>query len=137
MFIPQIWETQQLATNQIHFPLTFHFTIAPIVFSADYLFALVVAPLALLGVAALLRFTNIGVAVRASAESADRASLLGVPVKRLQTVVWAVAGLLSFTGVFLQAGIQGLPVISTLNLSVLLAALAALMLGNLVDLLGL
>ena len=35
---------------------------------------------------------------------------------------------------FLQAGIQGLPVITTLNLTVLLAALAALMLGNLVDL---
>jgi branched-chain amino acid transport system permease protein len=133
VFIPQIWG-QQPATNQIHFPLTFHFTIAPIVFSADYLVALVVAPLALLGVAALLRFTNIGVAVRASAESADRASLLGVPVKRLQTLVWAVAGLLSFTGVFLQVGIQGLPVISSVNLSVLLAALAALMLGNLVDL---
>ncbi len=103
-------------------------------FSADYLVALVVAPAALLGVAAMLRFTSIGVAIRASAESADRASLLGVPVKRLQTIVWSVAALLSFTGVFLQAGILGLPVISTLNLSVLLAALAALMLGNLVDL---
>jgi branched-chain amino acid transport system permease protein len=133
VFIPMIWG-QQPATNQIHFPLTIQFTIEPIVFSADYLVALIVAPLALLGVAALLRFTSIGVAVRASAESADRASLLGVPVKRLQTVVWSVAGLLSFTGVFLQAGIQGLPVISTLNLSVLLAALAALMLGNLIDL---
>ena len=133
VFIPMIWG-QQPATNQVHFPLTVHFTIEPIVFSADYLVALIVAPLALAGVAALLRFTSIGVAIRASAESADRASLLGVPVKRLQTVVWSVAALLSFTGVFLQAGIQGLPVISTLNLSVLLAALAALMLGNLVDL---
>jgi branched-chain amino acid transport system permease protein len=133
VFIPMIWG-QQPATNQIHFPLTFHFTIEPIVFSADYLVALVVAPAALLGVAVMLRFTSIGVAIRASAESADRASLLGVPVKRLQTVVWSVAALLSFIGVFLQAGIQGLPVISTLNLSVLLAALAALMLGNLVDL---
>jgi branched-chain amino acid transport system permease protein len=133
VFIPMIWG-QQPATNQVHFPLTVHFTIEPIVFSADYLVALIVSPLALAGVAALLRFTSIGVAIRASAESADRASLLGVPVKRLQTVVWSVAALLSFTGVFLQAGIQGLPVISTLNLSVLLAALAALMLGNLVDL---
>lgn len=133
VLIPMIWG-QQPANNQIHFPLSFHFTIEPIVFSADYVVALIVGPLALLGVAALLRFTSIGVAVRASAESADRASLLGVPVKRLQTVVWSVAALLSFTGVFLQAGIQGLPVISTLNLSVLLAALAALMLGNLVDL---
>jgi branched-chain amino acid transport system permease protein len=133
VFIPMIWG-QQPAPNQVHFPLTFHFTIQPIVFSADYLVALVVAPAALLGVAAMLRFTSIGVAIRASAESAERASLLGVPVKRLQTVVWSFAALLSFAGIFLQAGIQGLPVISTLNLSVLLAALAALMLGNLVDL---
>jgi branched-chain amino acid transport system permease protein len=133
VLIPEIWGKQP-ASNQIHFPLTVHFTIEPIVFSADYLVAIVVAPLALLAVAMLLRFTSIGIAVRASAESADLAGVLGVPVKRLQTVVWAVAGLLSFTGVFLQAGIQGLPVISGLNFSVLLAALAALMLGNLVDL---
>jgi branched-chain amino acid transport system permease protein len=133
VLIPEIWGKQP-ASNQIHFPLTFHFTIEPIVFSADYLVAVVVAPLALLAVAMLLRFTSIGIAVRASAESADLAGVLGVPVKRLQTVVWAVAALLSFTGVFLEAGIQGLPVISGLNFSVLLAALAALMLGNLVDL---
>lgn len=133
IFIPAIWG-QQPAASQIHFPLSFHFTIQPIVFSSDDLVAVIVAPLAMLGVAALLRFTSIGVAIRASAESADRASMLGVPVKRLQTAVWAVAALLSFTGVFLQAGIQGLPVISGLNLDVLLAALAALMLGNMVDL---
>jgi branched-chain amino acid transport system permease protein len=133
IFIPMIWG-QQPTANQIHFPLNFHFTIQPIVFSADYLVAIIVGPLAMLGVAALLRFTSVGVAIRASAESADRASMLGVPVKRLQTVVWSVAALLSFTGVFLQAGISGLPVISGLNLTVLLAALAALTLGNLVDL---
>ncbi len=82
----------------------------------------------------LLRYTNIGIAIRASAERSDRASLLGVPVKRLQTVVWAMAALLSFIGVFLQAGILGLPVVTTLDLSVLLASLAALMLGKLTDL---
>ena len=32
--------------------------------------------------------TNTGIAVRASAESADRAMLLGIPVKRVQTIVW-------------------------------------------------
>jgi branched-chain amino acid transport system permease protein len=133
IFIPMIWGHQPTA-NQIHFPFRFHFTIQPIVFSADYLVAVIVAPIAMLGVAALLRFTSIGIAIRASAESADRASMLGVPVKRLQTVVWSAAALLSFTAVFLQAGIQGLPVVSSLNLTVLLAGLAALMLGNLVDL---
>src|SRR5258708_8705595 len=118
-----IWG-QQPATNQVHFPLTVHFTIEPIVFSADYLVALIVAPLALAGVAALLRFTSIGVAIRASAESADRASLLGVPVKRLQTVVWSVAALPSFTGVFLQPRTPDLPPLSTLTLTSLLAPLA-------------
>ena len=34
--------------------------------------------------------------MRASADSVDRAGLLGVPVKRLHTVVWALAGLLAF-----------------------------------------
>ena len=34
---------------------------------------------------------NIGVAVRASAERADRAATLGIPVRRLHTIVWTVA----------------------------------------------
>ena len=72
VFIPMIWGKQPTA-NQIHFPLSFHFTIQPIVFSSDYVVALIVAPLAMLGVAALLRFTSIGVAVRASAERSSRA----------------------------------------------------------------
>jgi branched-chain amino acid transport system permease protein len=133
VLIPLIWGKNPSAA-QAHFPLSFHFTIEPIVFSADHLAAIIVAPLALAGVALLLRFTSVGIAIRASAESADRASLLGIPVKRLQTVVWAVAGLLSFTGLFLQAGISGLPVGVGLDLGVLLAALAALILGNMVDL---
>jgi branched-chain amino acid transport system permease protein len=133
ILIPLIWDKRP-TTNLVHVPLTIHFTIEPIVFSADHVVALVVAPLALAGIAMLLRYTNIGIAIRASAERSDRASLLGVPVKRLQTVVWALAALLSFVGVFLQAGILGLPVIQTLNLSVLLASLAALMLGKLTDL---
>jgi branched-chain amino acid transport system permease protein len=131
--IPLIWGKRP-TTNLIHVPFTFNFTIEPIVFSADHLVALIVAPLSLLAVAMWLRFTDVGIAVRASAERSDRASLLGVPVKRLQTVVWAAAALLSFVGVFLQAGILGLPVIDSLNLTVLLAALAALMLGRMTDL---
>ena len=57
-----------------------------------------------------------------------------MPVKRLQTVVWAVAGLLAFTATFLRAGILGLPVISALTYGTLLRALAALMLGRLTNL---
>ena len=133
LFIPLIWG-QQNTSNVVHVPISLTFTVFPLVFTADDVVALIVAPLALLGVALMLRFSNIGIAVRASAERADRASLLGIPVKRLQTVVWAVAAVLSFIGVFLQAGILGLPLGLDLSFTVLLASLAALVLGNLVDL---
>jgi branched-chain amino acid transport system permease protein len=133
LFIPAIWGKTP-TTTQIHAPITIRFVVAPIVFSADHLIALVVAPLALVAVAVVLRFTSIGIAIRASAERADRASLLGVPVKRLQTVVWAMATLLSFIAVFMRASILGLPVGAGLGLTVLLSSLAALMLGKLTDL---
>lgn len=121
-------------SHQIDVPFTFDFTVDKWVFHADDLVAVVVAPLALLAVAAFLRYTSVGIAVRASAERADRASLLGVPVKRLQTLVWAVAAALSFVGVFLRASIIGLPVITVLTFGGLLFALAALMLGRLTNL---
>ena len=54
-------------------------------------------------------------AVRASAENADRAALMGIPVRRVRTIVWMIAGLLSGVGVLqrtilignLPAGLTG------------------------------
>jgi branched-subunit amino acid ABC-type transport system permease component len=45
--------------------------------------------------ALFLRYTRIGIALRASAENSDRAALLGIPVKRVQTAAWMLAGLLA------------------------------------------
>jgi branched-chain amino acid transport system permease protein len=95
---------------------------------------MVVAPLAIAGLAFFLRGTSAGIAIRASADSADRASLLGVPVQRLQTVVWAIAGLLAYVAIFLRAGIIGLPVGYALSFAVLLRSFAALMMGQLTNL---
>ena len=133
LFIPVIWGKTP-TTTQIHAPFTMRFRLDPLVFTADHVIALVVAPLALLAVAVVLRYTSIGIAIRASAERADRASLLGVPVKRLQTVVWTMATVLSFIAVFMRASILGLPVGAQLSLTLLLASLAALMLGKLTEL---
>ena len=63
-----------------------HLTIDPIVLNGDDLIALLVAPLAMVLLALFLRRTDIGIAARAAAERADRASLLGVPVHRLDVV---------------------------------------------------
>jgi branched-chain amino acid transport system permease protein len=132
-FVPAIWG-QQATAAVVHVPLSIHFSVFPLVFSADHVAALVVAPIALGGVFVLLRRTSLGIAIRASAERADRAALLGIPVARLQTVVWILAAVLSFVGTFLQAGILGVPVSVSFSLTVLLASLAALVLGDLVDL---
>lgn len=137
--VPMLWSKDPLSFQGDVVPFDMSFVVAPITFRANHVLALVLAPLALAGVAIFLRYTNVGVAVRASAERADRASLLGIPVKRLQTVVWVVAALLSFLGVFLKAGMVGLPFASnqgfgTTSFGALLAALAALTLGRFTNL---
>ncbi|MCX7620471.1 MAG: ABC transporter permease [Acidimicrobiales bacterium] len=122
------------ASLRISLASDWSFEIPPIVYRVDHLVAIVVAPIMLAAIAVFLRYTNVGIAIRASAERADRASLLGVPVKRLQTVVWVIATILSFVGVFLRASVLGLPVVSTPSYVALLLAIAALMLGKLTEL---
>ena len=77
------------------------------------------------GLAAFLRYTRIGIALRASAENADRAQLLGIPVKRVATTAWALAGLLSAVAIFVQAPLTGTPSDATLGFDTLLYGLAA------------
>jgi branched-chain amino acid transport system permease protein len=105
-----------------------------VIFDGNAVIALIVTPIVIALLALALRVSAVGIAVRASADSADRASLLGVPVKRLQTVVWSAAAVLAFVAVFLRAGVLGLPIDSTLSFDLLLRALAALVLGGMVDL---
>src|SRR3954453_17798830 len=95
------------------------------IFNSGY-FAIVVAAAAVCaGVAAFLRFPRVGVAVRASAENADRASLLGVPVARLSTIVWVLAGACSGIAVYLQAPVTSVPAGGSVSPLVLLYGLAA------------
>src|SRR5437763_12773693 len=71
------------------------------------------------------RYTDVGLAVRASAENRERASLLGVPVRRVSTVVWLIAGALSALSVFLRVPVVGIPVGAFIGPEVLLYGLAA------------
>ena len=78
----------------------------------------------MVGLTLFFRFTDIGLAVRASAENADRANLLGIPVKRVSTIVWMLAAVLSALGVFLRIPLIGLPIGVDVGPFVLLDALA-------------
>jgi len=133
--LPRLWHTQLLAP-QINPPFHFTLTITPLIFNANDLIAVIAIPVLTAALGWFLYRTRTGVAVRAAADSSDRAGMLGVPVKRLHTVVWAIAGALAFAAIFLRAGILGLPVGDTLGFSILLRALAALMMGRLTNLTG-
>jgi branched-chain amino acid transport system permease protein len=111
-------------------PLNFHFNIGAVRFQGNDVLAMIMVPVVIAALAWFLNRTHIGVAVRACAESRDRASLLGVPVKRVNLVVWAVSSLLATVALLLWAGVLGLPIGSPLGLDVLLIVLGAAALGR-------
>ncbi|MGH9085988.1 MAG: ABC transporter permease subunit, partial [Acidimicrobiales bacterium] len=102
----------------------------PNTFSGGHAMIAVFVPVICIGLALFLRRSRFGIAVRASAESADRAALLGIPVARLNTLVWVLAAGLSGLAVLLRMPIQGVAIGETLGLSLLLRALAAAVIGK-------
>ncbi|MGI9645135.1 MAG: ABC transporter permease subunit, partial [Ilumatobacteraceae bacterium] len=130
LLLPDWWDTT-VQSQRIDAPFTIDFSIGTRVFNQNHVVVLVLAPLAILAVGALMRWTRLGIAIRAAAELPARAGLLGIPVKALQSVVWSVATVLAFLALFMRAGVYGLPVGGALGLLLLLRALAALTLGRL------
>lgn len=130
---PRVFDVESAPTS---FPSPFgiEFEIAPVVFGGNDIVAMLAVGLCIAALAAFFRFTDMGIAVRASAESADRASLLGIPVRRVQMVVWMVAAGLAFVAVFLRAGVVGVPLGQVLGPAILIRALAACVIGGMTNL---
>ena len=125
-YVPKLISGQALAVETFKTPFSsWSFHVGVIRFTGDHVFTLVVVGAIVLGLGAFFRYTDMGIAVRASAENGPRASLLGIPVKRVATVVWVIAAVLSATGVFLRAPLVGLPIGGLIGPSVLLFGLAA------------
>ncbi len=133
LLLPQLWG-EGPGIRTLPPPFEFSFEFGGVIFDANDLLAVVVAPLLMVGLAFLLRATDTGVAVRASADRVERAALLGVPVHRLEVQVWTLATVLSFASVVLTAGVTSLPFGVGLGLSVVLRALAALVIGRMTNL---
>jgi branched-chain amino acid transport system permease protein len=106
------------------------FTVTSAVFNGNDVLVLIVVPLVLIALATFFRYSAIGVALRASAENADRASLLGIPVRRLQSVVWGMAAVLAFIAMTLRIGVVGQGLGRVLDPQVLLTALGAAVIGR-------
>jgi branched-chain amino acid transport system permease protein len=112
------------------FPLPFHFEpveFGRVVLGPAHLLALIAGPLLALGVFLFLRYSAYGIALRAAAQNMQRARLLGIPVLRVSTMAWVIAGLLSGVGGILLAPIIGYSPAESVGLPLLMRGLAAAM----------
>jgi branched-chain amino acid transport system permease protein len=110
------------------FPVPFHW--APIEFGRvvllpQHVMALIAGPLLALGLFAFLRWSAYGVALRASAENAPRARLLGIPVRHVSTMAWVIGALLAGCASILLAPITGFSATEAVGLPILMRGLAA------------
>ena len=87
--------------------------------------ALVAGPLLVLGLAAFLRWSPYGVALRAAAENAPRARLLGIPVRRVSTIAWVISAVFAGAAAVLLAPVIGFSATEAVGLPILMRGLAA------------
>lgn len=86
---------------------SFSVPIGPVLITGDYFLVVACVPLVIAGLAWFLMRSDAGTAIRAAAENRDRARLLGIPVRRLNTVIWGVAGGLAALTFCLKAPFLG------------------------------
>lgn len=119
-----------LAGGAAIFPLPFEFDPIPfkrVVLGPEHFIALVIGPLLAIGLGLFLRYSSYGIALRAAAQNMPRARLLGIPVTRVSTMAWVIAGVLSAVAGILLAPIIGYSPTEAVGLPLLMRGLAAAM----------
>ena len=116
-------------------PLTSaHVLIFPVLFNGNDLLIAIAVPVVLIALGWFLLRTDAGIAVRSVADNSDRARLLGIPVRRLSTLVWVIAGLIAALTTMLSAPSQGLTVAAGAGPAIILPALAAAIIASMENL---
>src|SRR5580704_11336123 len=118
------------------FPLPVHVTmhVGTYLFQSGDVLTLIVAPIVTLALAAFIRFSPWGLAMRAMAENTESARLSGVWVRRTSTVAWTIAGGLSAVTAILASPSQTSALTQVLSPDLLLLALVAALIGAMVSL---
>ncbi len=125
--------TTAAAHQTFNTPLHTQFTINPVVFSGNDIVAFLGTVVIVIGLALFMRRSKYGLAIRAASENGERATLLGVPVPRLDTIIWVVAAVLSTVAILLQTpvlGFGGFQTVTTASDDVLIRILAAAVIGR-------
>jgi branched-chain amino acid transport system permease protein len=129
LFLPT-WFGDLTVAPRLDPPFQMSFELPGVIFHAADLLTVILVPICFIALGLFMRRSSLGTAIRASAERGDRASTLGIPVKRLHTIVWVIASVLAYVAMFLRAGVVGLPVGQVLGPSFLIQALAAAVIGR-------
>jgi ABC-type branched-subunit amino acid transport system permease subunit len=139
LLIPRL--IRQMNPNQqklvdVGYPLPFHpsLRLGTLILHGDDLLILLVVPALVAVLASFLRFTAYGQAIRAAAENPDAARLAGISVKRMSTLVWGVAGLLSALTAILHAPKDSVFLVGGSGASLLVRALAAGLIAKMTNL---
>ncbi|HVT78923.1 MAG TPA: ATP-binding cassette domain-containing protein [Acidimicrobiales bacterium] len=110
-FAIAFWSHARLVVAPFKTNLSAHsFNIGTSLFDFNDVMLVVLAPIALGGLAWFLLRTDSGSAVRAVADNSERAALLGIPIWRLTRIVWILVGALAAVVMILSAPANGLPV---------------------------
>jgi ABC-type branched-subunit amino acid transport system permease subunit len=115
-------------------PVDWSFSIGGFVFTPGQVLTLIVAPVVALSIAAFIRWSRWGLAMRAMSENADSARLSGVWVRRTSTVAWTLAGVLSAFAAILNAPGQTSVLTEVLSPDLLVLALIAGLVGAMTNL---
>lgn len=118
-------------------PIDASIDIGSVHLGGEHLLLAIVAPVVIVAIGLFVNRSWHGVALRAAAENADRAELVGISTKRVSTMVWVLAGVLSAVTAVLLNPVRGTIVgapDAALGPGLLLRALTAAMLGGLVSL---
>ena len=133
--LPSWFHSSVLGASQLSTPFSgTKFSIGKVVLSGNYIAIVVVAAVVTIGLGVFFRVTRAGLGVRASADNADRAMLLGIPVRRMVVLVWVIAGVLSAASAFLKIAVVGQSLGASVDPSLLLFPLAAAVIARFDDL---
>jgi ABC-type branched-subunit amino acid transport system permease subunit len=124
---PKAGEGVELITGSGVFPVPIDNPVVEfgrVVLRPQHFIALVAGPLVALAVVLFLRRSAYGIALRAAAQNASRALLAGIPVRRVSTIAWIVAGVLSGVASMLLAPIVGYSSSEAVGMPLLMRGLA-------------
>jgi ABC-type branched-subunit amino acid transport system ATPase component/ABC-type branched-subunit amino acid transport system permease subunit len=97
-----------------------------------YTAQLIVTPVLVLALAAFLRYSRYGIAIRAAADNRDNATMRGIAPGRMSLLAWGIAGAISAYAAILQSPSQGFTVgVASLGPSLLVRALLISVLARL------